>query len=182
MFALTSIAQVLTSSLKPTTLNDSQARKKCLCHTVMLPNKASLLSRPIITWYQKQHLSSSTSVRALRRFLPTQGGRKCQAGNKNRWELYCVSSSSKSQRYWTGLELTARLNRVNTVLYENFVAHHNVSYCVHWTRSEPGAFNHLLCAALHTEGEKAEMGFSLGNLSVRSLCQLGGKSGKIAIF
>lgn len=179
MFALTSIAQVLKSSLKPTTSSlSSKLEKMSLCHTVLLPNKASLLSRLIITWYQKQHLSSSTSVRALRCFLPTQGGRKCQAGNKNRWERRCVSSSSKSQRYWTGLELTARLNRVNTVLYENFVAHHNVSYCVHWTRSESGALTHLLCAALHTEGEKAEMGFSLGNLSV----QLGGKSSKIAIF
>lgn len=62
MFALTSITWVLNSALKPTSLSlSSKLEKMSLC-----PDEASLLPGPIITWYQKQHLSHSTSVRALR--------------------------------------------------------------------------------------------------------------------
>lgn len=91
---------------------------------------------------QKQYLSSSTSVRALWCFLPIQEGRNCQAVNKNRWALHCVSSPSKAQSYcgfiegnvnWPSADSKAEQNQ--QCFYENLVVRH----CVHcgqiWAKS-----------------------------------------------
>lgn len=146
--------------------------------------KPSLLSRPISLGNKSNICLAQTSPLHSGR----KEGRKCQAGNKNGWELHRVSSSSKSLKllcrykgqHEVALSPTARLLLQRRLFYEVVVVHRNVCYRVYCARSEPRALNHLLCIcavfnSAHCEGEKAEntWDFHFATLLSGGPCQLG---------